>query len=112
MSIAPSNEGGPRRPPRLHKGRAESISQRYYNWTILARPCSLSITNPESNDLLDDLKTDLSANVELDEKKSRVYVIRLVKGKMKGRFIFGRRRNPRWAGFGGTGEDTEDSSNE
>ena len=49
------------------------------------------------------------ANVEFDEKKSRVYVIRLVKGKMKGSFIFGRRRNPPCAGFGGAGEDAEDT---
>lgn len=66
----------------------------------------------KSNDLLGGLKKDLNASVAIDEKKSRVYVIRLVKGKMKGRFIFGHRRNPPWAGFGGTGEDTEDSSDE
>lgn len=65
-----------------------------------------------SNDLLEDMKKDLDDNVELDEKKSRVYVIRLVKGKMKGSFIFGRRRNPPWAGFSATGDDAEDSSNE
>jgi hypothetical protein len=65
-----------------------------------------------SNDLLADIKKALSANVELDKKKSRIYVIRLVKGKMKGAFIFGRRRNPPWAGFGATGDDGEDSSNE
>jgi len=63
----------------------------------------------ESNDLLEDVKKDLNANVEFDEKKSRVYVIRLVKGKMKGSFIFGRRRNPPCAGFGGAGEDAEDT---
>ena len=65
-----------------------------------------------NNDLLETMKKELNANVELDEKKSRIYVIRLVKGKMKGSFIFGRRRNPPWAGFGGTGDDAEDSSNE
>ncbi len=66
----------------------------------------------QSSDLLEDIKQDIRANVELDEKKSRIYVIRLVKGKMKGSFVFGHRRNPPWAGFGATGEDAEDSSNE
>jgi hypothetical protein len=66
----------------------------------------------KSEDPLKDLKKELKDNVELDAKKSRVYVIRLVKGKMKGAFIFGGRRNPPWAGFGGTGDDAEDSSNE
>jgi hypothetical protein len=81
-----------------------------------AKECGDSIAcfwfKHESDDLLDDIKRDLRSNVELDEKKNRVYVIRLVKGKMKGSFIFGRRRNAPWAGFGETGEDTEDSSNE
>jgi hypothetical protein len=66
----------------------------------------------KNNDLLEDLKKDLRASVELDENKGRVYVVRLMKGKMKGRFIIGRRRNPPWAGFGATGDDSEDSSNE
>jgi hypothetical protein len=66
----------------------------------------------KSNDLLEDMKKDLRSNVQLDEKKNRVYVIRLVKGKMKGSFIFGRRRSPPWAGFGDAGDDSEDESNE
>jgi hypothetical protein len=63
-----------------------------------------------TDELLKELKQELSDNVELDQKKNRVYVIRLVKGKMKGSFIFGQRRTPPWTGFGGTGENEEDSS--
>jgi hypothetical protein len=65
-----------------------------------------------TRDLLKELTKQLKHNVELDEKRSRVYVIRLVKGKMKGSFIFGRRRNSPWSGFGAAGEDAEDSSDE
>ena len=60
-------------------------------------------------DLLQDIKQDLSASVELNAK-SRVYVIRLVEGKMRGSFIFGRRRNAPWAGFAATGEQGEDTN--
>lgn len=60
-------------------------------------------------DLLQDMKDDLSASVELNGK-SRVYVIRLVEGKMRGNFIFGRRRNAPWAGFAETGEQAEDTN--
>lgn len=65
-----------------------------------------------TDDLVKEHKKQRRHNVELDEKRSRVYVIRLVKGKMKGSFIFGRRRSPLWAGFGVAGPNTEDSSDE
>ena len=63
-----------------------------------------------SADLLKDMKDDLNANVQLDAKKNRVYVIRLVKNKMKGSFIFGRRRNAPWAGLAATGEQADDTN--
>jgi hypothetical protein len=61
-----------------------------------------------SKDLLQDMKEDLIKSVELDTKKNRFYVIRNVKGKMKGSFILGRRRNAPWAGVAATGEQDED----
>jgi hypothetical protein len=61
-----------------------------------------------SEDLLQDMKEDLNKSVELDIKKNRIYVIRLVKGKMKGNFLFGRRRNAPWVGVAATGEQDED----
>jgi homospermidine synthase len=62
-----------------------------------------------SSDILQDVKDDLNNSVELDAKKNRIYVIRLVEGRMKGNFIFGHRRNAPWAGAAGTGEQGEDN---
>jgi hypothetical protein len=61
-----------------------------------------------SKDLLQDMKADLTKSVELDTKKNRIYVIRNVGGKMKGSFIFGRRRSPQWAGIAATADQGED----
>lgn len=60
-------------------------------------------------DLLQDLKRDIAAAVEMTPK-GRVYVIRLVEGRMKGSFIYGRRRNAPWSGFAEREEDIEDSN--
>ena len=49
-------------------------------------------------ELLADLHRDLEGAVELDAK-SRVYVVQLVEGRMKGRFISGHRRPAPWAGY-------------
>jgi hypothetical protein len=58
--------------------------------------------------LLDELKHDLESSVRIN-KKTRIYVIRLFSGKMKGRFIFGTRKSPPWAGYGPQkGEEEED----
>jgi hypothetical protein len=65
-----------------------------------------------TNKLIHDLKEELSSHVRFDEKSSRLYVIRLVGGKMKGKFIFGRRRTPPWTGYGSTGENDEDTASE
>jgi hypothetical protein len=61
-------------------------------------------------DLLQDMKVDLDSSVELNAKKDRIYVIRLVEGQMKGSFIFGRRRNAPWNGVAGTGEQDDDTN--
>jgi hypothetical protein len=62
-----------------------------------------------TDDLLQDMKEDLSSRVELDTKKNRIYVIRLVDGEMKGTFIFGRRHNAPWAGVAATEAQIEDN---
>jgi hypothetical protein len=50
--------------------------------------------------LLDELKTDLGENVGFT-KKSRVYVIyRGDDGKVKGSFLFGKRKQAPWTGYG------------
>jgi hypothetical protein len=78
-----------------------------------AKECGDSVAcfwyDHSGKDLLQDLKEDLDNSVELDTKRNRIYVIRNVKGKMKGAFIFGRRRNAPWTGVAATGEQDEDN---
>jgi hypothetical protein len=62
-----------------------------------------------SEDLLQDMREDLTKSVELDAKRNRIYVIRNVGGKMKGTFIFGRRRNAPWTGVAATGTQEDDN---
>lgn len=84
-----------------------------YSWLDAhdARECgdSLAGLNYEyKDDLLSELKKDLEDSIKID-KKNRIYVIRLVSGKMKGQFIFGRRKNAPWTGYGpNKGEEIED----
>jgi len=79
-----------------------------------AKECGDSVAcfwydHPTEDRLLQDMKEDLSNSVEIDIKKDRIYVIREVGGKVKGRFIFGRRRNAPWTGVAATGEQAEDN---
>jgi len=91
------------------KGDYEGI----YKWLDehKARECgdSLAGLNYEhSGDLIDDLRTDLQKSIEFTTK-SRVYVIRLLDGKMKGRFIVGGRRMAPWSGYAENGGQEEDT---
>ena len=68
---------------------------------------------PDGNESLEQsLKSSLEESVRFGER-SRVYVLHRSEGKMKGKFIFGRRRSAPWVGFGrreetdGEGEDRE-----
>ncbi len=86
-----------------------------YEWLDghAAKECGDSVAcfwYEHSGDLLRDMKEDLMNSVNLDAKKSRIYVIRLVDGRMKGGFIFGRRRSAPWAGSSGTGEQGDDNA--
>lgn len=52
------------------------------------------------NDLPTKLKRSLKESVEVDAR-TRIYIIFLGKDvKMRGRFLFGKRKAPPWAGFG------------
>jgi hypothetical protein len=62
-----------------------------------------------SGDLLEAITRDLRSIVLLDEKRSRVYLIRLLSGKMKGTFIVGRRRSAPWVGTAASSLQEEDS---
>ncbi len=50
-------------------------------------------------ELLSELKDDLSRNVNLG-KRDRVYIVWSENQKMKGQFLFGKRKSVPWAGFG------------
>ncbi len=63
-----------------------------------------------SGDLLKKLQADFKSAISVD-KKTRIYVIRLENGKMKGKFIFGSRRQPAWTGMaGGNGQEEDDNA--
>lgn len=51
------------------------------------------------DNLIDELKRDLSENVEFS-KRDRVYVIWKIRNKLKGNFIFGKRKASPWEGYG------------
>jgi hypothetical protein len=63
-----------------------------------------------SRDLLTELTEDLMKSVEIDVRKNRIYVIRLVEGKMKGSFVLGHRRNAPWTGYASTVAQSEDNA--
>lgn len=59
-------------------------------------------------DLLDKLKAELQEHVELNGK-SRIYVIcRSPDGKIKGTFLFGKRKQAPWTGYGSSEEESSD----
>ena len=61
-----------------------------------------------TDDLVEELGEDLKQFIEPD-KRTRIYVMWQdpSKKKMKGRFVFGRRKKPRWSGYGGS-DDPDD----
>jgi hypothetical protein len=67
-----------------------------YSWldSHEAQECGDSVAALEfeyQEDLLKELKRELESSVKID-KKARVYVIRRVDGKVKGRFLFGQEK--------------------
>ncbi|MYC27292.1 MAG: hypothetical protein F4X63_04750 [Nitrospira sp. SB0662_bin_26] len=61
----------------------------------------------EGGDFFEALKADLEADVSLD-RHSRIYVVRQENGKLKGRFLFGKRQRAPWTGYGTYLEQDED----
>ena len=53
------------------------------------------------------LKSSLEESVKFGERSS-VYILHRSDGKMKGKFILGRRKSAPWVGFGRRGETDED----
>lgn len=91
------------------RGDYESL----YSWLDdhEAKECGDSVASfrfsHEEGDLPEALKTELEREVSLN-KHSRIYVAYKENGKLKGRFIFGRRKRAPWEGYGSHQEPYED----
>ena len=63
-----------------------------------------------ATDLLATLGDTIKQHVTLD-RRSRIYVIFPAEGgKYKGRFLFGRRKQPAWAGYAVQGSEEDDAN--
>lgn len=58
---------------------------------------NFNVKNQEN--LIEELKNDLSKNINFS-KRDRVYVIWKIDNKIKGNFIFGKRKASPWEGYG------------
>src|SRR2546430_1995242 len=60
------------------------------------------------NDILKELKAAIKEHMKID-KRARIYVIYTKPdGKAIGRFLFGGRKSPPWAGYGTLAQEEED----
>ena len=85
-----------------------------YSWLDghRAKECGSGIaylTYTHSGDLMKCLADEINGTVKLD-KRSRIYVVRKDDGRIKGRFLVGRRKAPPWEGFGDINDDSEDAA--
>jgi hypothetical protein len=89
-----------------------------YRWldTRDARECGENLAYlefPLKHDLLTEIKSSLKKDVEIDQKRARIYLIFRddEEKKMKGKFLFGQRKAPPWRGFApGEAKGEEDES--
>jgi len=51
------------------------------------------------NNLIEELKTDLSKHVDIG-KRDRIYLIWMQDNKLRGSFLFGKRKSAPWEGYG------------
>ena len=78
-----------------------------YSWLddLEAKECgdSLAFFNYEidrDEDLIEKIKEDIKNNVSIT-KRDRIYIIfRSAEKKLKGKFIFGKRKSSPWTGYG------------
>ena len=57
------------------------------------------VTKENKEDVVEQLKTNLNENVSFS-KRDRVYIVWREGSKIRGKFIFGSRKSPPWAGYG------------
>ena len=87
--------------------------QGLYSWLDdhAAKECGDSVASLrflyEGEDFSEALKTELKEEVSLD-KHSRIYIVWRENGKLKGRFLFGKRKRAPWTGYGTLLEELED----
>lgn len=78
-----------------------------------AKECGSSVAFLENyefdGDLLQCLKEDVRDMVTLN-RRSRIYVIYSDDGRLRGKYIFGKRKVPPWAGFGDESEQEFDEA--
>ncbi len=75
-----------------------------------AQECGSSVAvfkYEHENDLVEKLKADVNETVDIN-KRSRLYVIFREGGKIRGRFLEGRRKSPQWTGYGSNKENGPD----
>ncbi len=74
-----------------------------------AKECGDSVAHLEYNyegDFIESLKKDLAARVAL--KNSRIYVVHRDGERMKGTFLFGKRKAAPWTGYGPSEQEEEE----
>ena len=75
-----------------------------------ARECGSSVAYFQfsyDDDLPQTLKTEIEHAVSLN-RRSRVYLVYRESGKMKGRYIIGKRKSAPWAGYGAHEEQDDE----
>ncbi len=85
-----------------------------YEWldNQKAKECSDNIAvfkYDAENSLIEDMKKDLSENVNI-KKRDRIYLIWKEDNKVKGRFLFGKRKASPWEGYGTHETDQDEDS--
>jgi len=75
-----------------------------------AKECgdSLAVLSYEvDKNLVEELKSDLSNHIDIG-KRDRIYLIWMQENKLKGIFLFGKRKSARWQGYGVSGTEPDE----
>jgi len=86
-----------------------------YRWLDYhgAKECGDSMAYFEyeySGNFREAIKKDLNSNVQLDQRRNRIYIVWKSGTMVTGRFIVGSRRSAPWAGYSGAEEESDDTS--